>query len=230
MPAQLCQGQVRATRNEAYALGYFLRTNRSHELPIYREIPGGIGDVNAVAGPRNLHVSLGSRNFGVTPTNIDIYVALGVAHVDVPAAAVDRHWRAHVGHGKVALFVSDGHRGLTRHHHVHVHADPRIATARGLHIKTIAVRHDFDANAIGDAVRITFVPTPHVLLPVHPNFGLIGASHADIAVNPTNGDARLCGNGLRHHVKIGRRGDAAHPLGKVLLHALYRDNHSDERQ
>src|ERR1700722_20974459 len=99
-------------RNEAYALGDFLGANRPHELAVDREIPGGIGDVNAVAGPRNLHVSLGSRNFGVTPTHIDIYVALGIAYVDVPAAAVDRHWRAHVGHGNVALLVSDGHRGL----------------------------------------------------------------------------------------------------------------------
>src|SRR4029077_12700716 len=193
------------------------------------EIPASVNDVHAIPRPGDLHVALGGGDLGIAPAHVDAHFTIGVAHIDVAAPAVYIHRRAHIRHRNVALLVSDGHRGLARHHHVHVHADARIA-ARWLYLEAIAIRHDFDAHPLGNALRIGLVPTAHVLLPIHTNFRLIGRPHADIATNAANRNARIHGHRFRAHIKIDGGRVSARPIGEVLLDAFHRYDDSDQRQ
>src|SRR5260370_40755734 len=55
---ELRQSQVRAVRDEPYALGHFLRTNRSYKFAINREAAAGVRHFDAFAAPGHLDVSL----------------------------------------------------------------------------------------------------------------------------------------------------------------------------
>src|SRR4029077_21236282 len=142
--------------------------DRPHEFPVDREVAGGVDHLDTVPASGNLDVPFGPGNFRVPSLHINGDVASRVAYFDVAVWSVDRNRPGHVGNRDVTFIVAHRHRGLARHYHVHVHADPRITAphAAGPHFVAVPILDDLDGNALGGPPRFALVPAAHALLPV----------------------------------------------------------------
>ena len=107
-------------------------------------------------------------------------------------------------------------------------ADARI-TAGGLHVPTVAILHDFDIGAAGEAIGIALIPAADIFLAVDADLGLAAGTHADVAMRAFDGDARVRRNIFGRDVEIDRSG-LAHHVGEVFFHAFDTGDDADQRE
>src|SRR6266700_3251232 len=201
---KLSERQVRSLRDEADAFGDFIGADRSVEFTVDRKPAAGSGNVHFAAVAGKLDVAVGVRNFDVAFARVDGDVSGGAANFNVadPAAYVDG--LGHVDDGDVSSFVADGECGLLRNSHVQIQAHARIpgTNSRWMHLVPVAILHDFDGGAIGDALSITLAPGLGILLARDTNLRLARGAHADVASTVSNRDAGVRGNSLGWDVQV----------------------------
>src|SRR6266700_2819459 len=201
---KLRERQVRSLRDEADAFDNFIGADRAVEFTVDRKPAAGSGNVHFAAVAGKLDVAVGVRNFDVAFARVDGDVSGGAANFNVadPAAYVDG--LGHVGHGDVSSFVADGECGLLGNRHVQIQADARIpgTNSRWMNLVAVAILHDFDGGAIGDALSVTLAPGLGILLARDSNLRLARGADADVASTVSNRDAGVGGNNLRWDIQV----------------------------
>src|SRR6266446_9485770 len=152
----------------------------------------------------NLDVALCVGNFDVALPGIDTDVARRVANLDVTYAVRHVYGLRHVRDGDVAFLVPDRQRGLLRNRHVKIQADARFALGypRWTYFVTVAILHDFDANALGNLLGIVLVPGIGLLLAGDSNLRVVRRTHADVAASVADRDAGIRGNGFGRDFQV----------------------------
>src|SRR2546422_10243216 len=71
-----------------------------------------------------------------------------------------------------------------------------------MHLVPVAILHDFDGGAIGDALTVALAPGLGILLARDSNLRLGRGSHADVASTVSNRDAGVGGNNFGWDIQV----------------------------